>query len=620
MRVLQIATRGLLALLAWLLLATAARAEVVQLDQAWVVVRPEGQTTAPDLPAIVSLPYHWDRLHKGQAGVAEFELHFSTPSAATVDPWGIYFPRIGNTADIWLNGTLLASLGNITAPNTSDYAKGPQYVTVPPQLLMSENLLRVVVRADGGRRGGLARPVLGPQSEVWPLYLETYWTRVGASVVIAVFSVLVGGMALALWVTQRDWQHGGRRDAIYLSAALAEFCWALRVGDVLIERPPLDWPVWGVVVTVAFAGWICGIAWFCHSVAGWHRRPSARWMQAGLWLLLGSSVAASALSLTLQQPLWLTLWLGTANLVFTAYALVYLWQALRHRHDHLRLLVGLTGGLNVAVGVRDWLAIRLAGGLEVNTWLRYSAVLFGLALAVIVIVRFRAESGRARDLTNSLVQRIAQKEQELSLSYSRLEVLAREQASASERARILRDMHDGVGMHLSTAIRLLRSESADRTELLRTLTDSMDQLKLSIDALQSSPGDVGALLAALRYRLEPRLNAGGLKLQWVVDELPRLPWLDTQDTRNLQFLLFEAISNALQHAHASLLTVSARTQEGAVCIAITDDGQGFDTTRTSTRGLQAMRERAAAIQVVLHLSSGTGGTRVEVVLPLIRSS
>jgi len=618
MRVLLTATRSLLALLAWLLLAAVAHAEVVELERAWVVVRPEGQTTAPELPTLEPLPYHWDRIHKGQAGVAEFELHFSTPSAATVDPWGIYFPRIGNTADIWLNGTLLASLGDIADPNTADYSKGPQYVTVPPQLLMSENLLRIVVRADGGRRGGLARPVLGPQSEVWPLYRETYSTRVGASVVIAVFSVLVGGMALALWVTQRDWQHGGRRDAIYLSAALAEFCWALRVGDVLIERPPLDWPLWGVVVTAAFAGWICGIAWFCHSVAGWHRHRSSRWMQAGLWVLLGSSVAASAASLTLQQPLWLTLWLGTANLVFTAYALVYLWQALRHRQDHLRLVVGLAGGLNVAVGVRDWLAIRLAGGLEVNTWLRYSAVLFGLALAVIVIVRFRAESGRARDLTHSLVQRIAQKEQELALSYSRLERLAREQATASERARILRDMHDGVGMHLSTAIRLLRSDSADRAELLRTLTDSMDQLKLSIDALQCSPGDVGALLAALRYRLEPRLNAGGLKLQWVVEELPHLPWLDTQGTRNLQFMLFEAISNALQHAHASLLTVSARAQEDAVHIEIADDGQGFDTTRASTRGLQAMRERVAAIHVPLHLTSGAGGTRVEVVLPLRR--
>ncbi len=590
----------------------AAQAELLALREARASIHIDGQ--GPVLREL-ELPYHWDRMHQGQAGTAEFELPFATRPGEVFGPWGIYFPRVGNTAEIWLNDVLLANLGDVLEPNTADFAKGPQYLTIPPLLIRSDNMLRIVLHADGGRRGGLAPPVLGPQREVKALYRENHRARVGASIVIGVMSLLVGGVALALWLTQRDWEHAGRRDPVYLAAALGEFCWALRVGDVMIEHPPLAWPAWGIAVTAVFAGWICCTAWFCHAVAGWHRHRSMVWMRAGLVALFGTSILASYLAFFLLQPIWLTAWLGTANLLFSAYALFYLWRAVHHRENWQRLLVGVVGGLNVAVGVRDWLVIRVSGGLEVNTWLRYSGILFGLALAIIVVVRFRAASVRARDLTRNLTQRVAEKEAELASSYVQMERLAREQAGASERARILRDMHDGVGMHLSTAIRLLRSPTVDPQVLLRTLTDSMDQLKLSIDALQLEPGDVGAMLATLRYRLEPRLSAAGLALVWRVEDMPVLDWMDGQRTRHLQFLLFEAISNVLQHAQAKTLHIIARADADVLEVDVLDDGKGFDAGSVTQRGLRTMRERATAIPASWDVQSNSAGTRVRFRIP-----
>lgn len=600
---------------------------VQELTQARAVIRVTGQE--PLALGMVALPYHWDRAHVGHSGQAEFELRFDVPRHDLMEgePYGIHFPRIGNTAEIWLNGTLLERLGDLDRPNTADYAKGPQYVTVPPQLITTtDNRLIVRLHADEGRRGGLARPLLGPQAEVRPLYDTTYRMRVEMSVIIAVFSLLVGSLALALWITQPEGgpvrgQVGPQSNALYLAAFLAEYCWALRVGDVMIHRPPLPWPVWNVVVTAAFAGWIAGVGWFCHCVAGWHQRPSARWVKLGLALLVGSSILAATLARLHGNPAWLTVWLGMANLVFVAYALFYLWRALLHPQDRTRLVVGLIGTFNVVMGVRDWMAIRLAAGsLEVNTWIRYSSVLFGLALIVIMIQRFRAASQHARELTQQLSERVAAREQELALSYAKLETLARDQARQQERGRILKDMHDGVGVHLSTAIRQLRSGAASNEELLRTLTDSLDQLKLSIDAMQVEPGDVGAMLAALRYRLEPRLRAGGIALHWTVDELPSLARLDVGGARNLQFLLFGAISNVLQHAQASHLSVSAQRDHGpegeALHIVIEDDGQGFEPALTPGKGLQAMHERAAALLARLELVSSGQGTRIELMLPI----
>jgi signal transduction histidine kinase len=219
----------------------------------------------------------------------------------------------------------------------------------------------------------------------------------------------------------------------------------------------------------------------------------------------------------------------------------------------------------------------------------------------------------------TLGERVAQKEAELQASYTRLEVLAREQERTAERARILRDMHDGVGSHISSAIRQLQSGRASHGDVLLTLRDSLDQLKLSIDAIHLPPGDVAALLANMRYRLEPRFAASDIALQWQVDLLPVLPQLDAQAMRQLQYMLFEALSNVLQHAQASVLRIEAQAPEPAaenaapqVVVRVVDDGRGFDATAPARKGLASLRERAAAIGARLQITSQPGQTVVEI--------
>jgi hypothetical protein len=88
--------------------------------------------------------------------------------------------------------------------------------------------------------------------------------------------------------------------------------------------------------------------------------------------LFGTSIVASTLSLTLHKPLILTAWLGSANVLFMLYAVVYLVGAVR-KPEPARLLVAAAGTLNVAMGVRDWIAIRVSGSLADSTWIRYSS-------------------------------------------------------------------------------------------------------------------------------------------------------------------------------------------------------------------------------------------------------
>lgn len=585
---------------AWLL---AAAQPVTVIDRATLTV---GERSLP-----AALPYHWDREQRNRAGAAVFELRFAAAKDPDT-PWGLYFPRIGSRAEVRLNGQLLAQFGQLADRDGADFKKAPQYVAIPPSMLARDNVLTVLLVADASRRGGLAPVHVGPAAQVFAQYRADYLWRIAPSLAITFLSALVGVAALLLWLTQSEPGPDGRprHDPLYLWAAAAELCWTLRVGDAVIEQPPLPWPLWSLVMTAAFAGWMCCMGLFSMYVAGRQKSRRARGLREALLVLFVSSIACSWLAMHYARPAIFTAWLATANFGFAMYSMYYLAAALSQPRTE-QILVGVAGVANVAIGIRDWLAIRVSSGYADSTWIRYSSVLFGLALGYIVLLRFREARAQARDLTQTLQARVAQREQELETSYRQLEDMAREQARVNERAKILKDLHDGVGTHISSAIRQLQSGHADPRAVLDTLRDSMDQLKLSLDGLGTPPGDVGALLANLRYRLEPRFAGSDLRLQWDVAPLAPIERLDSAGMRHLQYMLFEALSNVLQHAQARTLTIHASQGPGGTLLRIVDDGCGFDTANAQQRGLRAMRERAAAIGATLELRSMPGATVVE---------
>lgn len=599
------------ALFGWLALFGIAQARTVELTQARASITVNGVTTTQDL----QLPYHWDRFNKGQRGEVVFDIRCELPEVPA-EPWGLYLPRLGNAYEIWLNGTLLQRQGDLLNYNGADYARVPRFVALPSGLLRSSNLIRVHIRADVGRRGGLSPLLVGPENEVHAAYLRDYRWRGTGSLLVAAFSLMVGLMALSLWATQTDLTHPGRprRDPLYLFAGLAELSWAIGVSDVLIENPPLPWPWWGVLLVVVTGAWSWSMTLFCVEVAGWGQRVAARWLHRWLGLLLGSALVLAYWALGFGTPLALTLWYAAMATTTLSFGIVFLWGAVRQAPLAYRLVAAALL-INFLVGLRDLYVFRINPTYAENTMLRYSSALFGLSLGYIVITRFRAASAQARDLLATLAERVVNKETELVQSWRKLEILAREQERTAERTRILRDMHDGVGSHISSAIRQLQSGRASSEEVLLTLRDSLDQLKLTIDAINLPPGDVTALLANLRYRLEPRFTAIDIELQWGVELLEPVQRLDAQAMRQLQFMVFEALSNVLQHAHASVLRIDATMTPQGTQLRLTDNGRGFDVTAPLRKGLQSMHERAQAISATLSLHSAPGRTVVGILIP-----
>jgi signal transduction histidine kinase len=600
---------GLLLALLWLLLPATppASTQVQLLDHALRATQPDGQTSAGE-SLEQPLPLHWDITAPGQQAHAELRLRFDQPPppAATQPPWSLLIPRLGNAWQIHLNGQLLASAGQIDRPNDGWAAKRPVWLALPQVLLKPQNELLITLRLDAGRRAGLSRVWVGPTADLLPQWQREEWLRVSLPQAASVLSLVVASLCILLWLQQHD--------ALYAWAALGELAWGLRLADTWWEASPLGWPAWGLVVLTLIWVWSGSLY---QLIGALQFAPRPRWERRVVWAsLLGSPLAFLA-SWGLQNPLPMVVWMLGTMLLWVLLNLRLAHEVWR-RPDLSRALVVIALALCLAAIARDIYAGRASAlHYEESAWAKYAAVTLALSVLVIVSLRFQHARDELLRLNSSIGQRLAEREDQLNAQHVQVMALEREKAAAEERTRILRDMHDGAGAHLIAAIHQVESGQATRSELLHTLQESLDQLRLNVDAMHLPTGDINALLSSLRYRLERRIQAAGLRLVWRADELPLIAHYLGPQLRHVQFILLEIISNATQHAQGTRLEVTATADATHVVLELRDDGVGVG--QGVGNGLRTMQERAAMIGAQLERLTSDKGTCVVLRLPLRQS-
>jgi signal transduction histidine kinase len=77
-------------------------------------------------------------------------------------------------------------------------------------------------------------------------------------------------------------------------------------------------------------------------------------------------------------------------------------------------------------------------------------------------------------------------------------------------------------------------------------------------------------------------------------------------------MLFEAISNVMQHAQASQLRIEVRQTEQGVRIGLVDNGAGFDSDWASRRALKVIQARAKATGLQCTMLTQPGRTAFEI--------
>lgn len=217
-----------------------------------------------------------------------------------------------------------------------------------------------------------------------------------------------------------------------------------------------------------------------------------------------------------------------------------------------------------------------------------------------------------------------------ALARSRVRALT---ASADERARMRRDLHDGLGPVLA-GISLQLSAALDRCPpddaVVRPIVQASEAADLAkaevrriIDGMAPIQLDRLGLMAALRA-LGDQLNADPAA------GTPGHPAVTVEGPATLASvapaveigayrIAAEAMINAHRHSGGEVCAVTARVAGGELLLEIEDDGVGLDGRHPGRRGLglASMGARANALGGRLEIGSGTStGTRVAVTIPV----
>ena len=191
-------------------------------------------------------------------------------------------------------------------------------------------------------------------------------------------------------------------------------------------------------------------------------------------------------------------------------------------------------------------------------------------------------------------------------------------AVAEERARVAREIHDGLAQYLfavSTHASMLESgASLEQTlpKLQQAAAAAQQEARFAVLALSSASGNA-PFDAALRRYVEVLTADGELEVDVEVDGATLLaPDEQIEVFRIVQ----EGLANVRKHAAARARRSGSARGTAAASSRIRDDGKGFDGEEAAAgQGLKNMRRRAASIDGGLSLSSRPGrGTAVEVLL------
>ncbi|MAL82851.1 MAG: two-component sensor histidine kinase [Idiomarina sp.] len=186
-----------------------------------------------------------------------------------------------------------------------------------------------------------------------------------------------------------------------------------------------------------------------------------------------------------------------------------------------------------------------------------------------------------------------------------------------ERAKLSRELHDGVGQ-LLTGLKTQLGQAVNNNGELRGLYHTASEAVESIRSLSrlmhpTILTDLG-LEAAIKWLTRQVLQPAGVKCETELD-------IPSNIDSDLQIFLFriiqEVMVNTAKHAEAHQFSMYLLQASDGLRLDMLDDGKGFVTTDVAEGiGLQSIRDRCEAFGAALSISSSSGnGCQISINLP-----
>ena len=427
---------------------------------------------------------------------------FPVPAAA--EPLFLYLPRWQTVGQLALYGD-----GQLLWRSTGDRVWNgfniPLWLALDGlsgQPRPQELLLRMDSLAGLG--GGISTLWLGSEDELLGSYRLRLVAQVWLPAAIGVAVLALGVFSLGVWSRRRH-------EPIYILFFVAALFYCLRIlhflGPLDTRLLSADWFGW---ITVNSIGWMVAINQL------FTLRLCGRRMRTLEFGLLGFMLASTMLTLPVWQSAEHIAVL--ASLCYLGGALVFLWSiplvigAARRSGLWLAKLLAWGGLLGVGFAAHDLLLQNYRLSLDSVYLVPYWQIGFCLLFCMVLGQRYLASIQGLEQSHELLAQRLAEREAQLQESHQQLREIERREVLAGERQRLMQDMHDGLGASLVGALQVVQRGELEALQIAQVLRDCLDDMRLAIDTLEPQDNDLNLLLATLRYRLGPRLEAAGLTL------------------------------------------------------------------------------------------------------------
>jgi PAS domain S-box-containing protein len=200
--------------------------------------------------------------------------------------------------------------------------------------------------------------------------------------------------------------------------------------------------------------------------------------------------------------------------------------------------------------------------------------------------------------------------------------------SEREQRRIGRDLHDGLGQHL-TGIAFMSKvleerlsevsvpESADAAKIVRLVNDAIRKTKELSRGLLPVVSEAHGLMSALKQRTGELEDLFQIRCRFECDEPVLIG--DLNVATNLYHIAQEAVNNAIRHGKSKNIVIRLTSKDGIGELTIQDDGDGFPTKPVGQPGvgLSIMNYRAVMVGGSLKLQANPDrGISVSCTFPL----
>lgn len=512
---------------------------------------------------------------------------------------------------VFLNGTLIYN--DIPADGANEFAwNRPELIDLPTQLVVpGHNIVIIRLRESSPKINGAGQIRIGTAGATRSHYLWHYATLFIGPLVINGTLLILTCATMMMWLARR-------REREFGLLSVVGGLWLFRNLHYFVAVVPyLNAGFWALTMDSLFVLTLALFAFAAEFLKIDNRRTIIVWMSIALglaalsrYVLLANGISDVFALAVLVPCVWMVV-----------PALYRAWRK-SPRPEYLVMLFAIVA--TNLMSMHDFMIIKLpeAGvGFYLQPYsglIVYSAFLYALGRRI--LSAFDTVEG----MNTVLQERIEEATNKLAQSETARRTLEVDHAIEQERERMMMEIHDRIGSNLIAAV-AVAERRGDPPDTIRTLKNSLTDLRIAVDSLEPIEGDLALVLGNFRHRIEREVLAAGLRFDWHVDEVPPLDWLNATNALHIMRALQEAIGNILAHADATVIGVtchkSSRGGRTGILVGINDNGVGFSgEPNASGRGIRNMVSRINSLHGEFAIDTRPGaGTSIWMWFPVTRA-